>query len=39
MQPPQQLQDQAQSQAQTAEVLGGVIKAYEDYEHRAPAWQ
>jgi hypothetical protein len=23
----------------TAEVLGGLIKAYEDYERRAPAWQ
>lgn len=23
----------------TAEVLGGLIKTYEDYERRAPAWQ
>lgn len=23
----------------TAEVLGGLIEAYEDYERRAPAWQ
>jgi hypothetical protein len=23
----------------TAEVLGGLIKAYDDYKQRAPAWQ
>lgn len=23
----------------TAEVLGGLMKAYEDYQHKAPAWR